>query len=259
MISNRRQLLKTGALAIPAGALLMRGIVPAAAATSRRIELTAADGHKLGAWRADPAGAPKGSIVALHAVFGCTTHLGDICAHWADAGYTAIAPALFDRIEKNLVHPYTLDGVKAGSASYERLTEAQIFADVTAAALAAGPQGKRVMSGFCTGGSWSWRSAAKLDLFAAQVNFYGSHVHTPEYFDLTPKSPTIIHYGDKDVVVPPDQSSRIRARHPEVEMHIYPGGQHAFMNPEQSSYDAAAAAAAWQSSIAFLDKHVAKA
>ena len=111
------------------------------------------------------------------------------------------------------------------------------------------------MSGFCTGGSWSWKAAAKLD-FAAQVVFYGSHVHTAGYIDLVPRCPTIMHYGDIDPVVPMPEVQKIRARHPSVEMHIYPGAVHAFLNPDQASYHAASAEPAWQRSIAFMDRHV---
>lgn len=255
--TTRRQLLAIAAVGFPAAYLLGRSSGPAAAATSGKIEITSADGHKFTAWRADPAGTPKGGIVILHAVYGLTTQMGDVCARWADAGYTAIAPAVFDRIKRDIVHPYTADGVKAGTQTYVDVGETKILADVQAAAAAAGPPGRVAMSGFCTGGTWSWAAAAKFN-FAAQVNFYASHVHTPEFFELNPKCPTIMHYGDADMVVPMPQIERIRARHPSVEMHIYPGAPHAFLNPDQASYKAEAAALAWPRSIAFMDKHLGK-
>ena len=212
--------------------------------------LTATDGHRLSAWRADPVGASKGGIVVLHAVYGATKHMGDVCARWAAAGYTALAPALFDRIAPNRIHPY--DKPSDGTADYTALTEAQIFADIQAAANAAGPT--TAISGFCTGGTWAWRAAAALE-FPAQVNFYGSHI--PAFLDLTPRCPTILHYGDKDGIVPVAQIDKIRARHPEVELHVYPGAGHAFENAEQANHNSAAADLAWQRSIAFMDRHVA--
>jgi len=256
---SRRQLLGAGLVAMPGLPIALGGRVHAQdgppKAAARKLELTAADGHKVTVYRADPAGAAKGGIVILHAVYGLAPAMGVVCSRWADAGYTAIAPALFDRLQRDLVHPYTSEGVTAGSKSYATLTEAQILADIQACATAAGPAGRVAMSGFCTGGSWSWLASAKRE-FAAQVNFYGSHVHTPEYFNLEPKCPTIIHYGDKDPVVPMAQVERIRARHPALEMHIYPGAVHAFLNPDQASYHAPSAGPAWQRSIAFMDKHV---
>lgn len=218
----------------------------------QRIELTASDGHRLSAWSAQPAGTPKGGVVVLHAVYGATTHMGDVCARWAAAGYRALAPALFDRLGHDIVHPY--DRPNDGIKSYDALTDTQIHADIQAAVAAAGPAGKVAISGFCTGGSWAWRAAAKFH-FPAQVNFYGSHI--PALIDLVPQCPTILHYGEKDGLAPRPEIERIRARHPTVELHVYPGAAHAFENIEQASYDAAAADLAWQRSIAFLDRHVA--
>lgn len=214
-----------------------------------RIDLTAADGHRLTAWSARPAGTPRGGIVVLHAVYGATPHMGAVCVRWAAAGYHAIAPALFDRLGRDIVHPY--DRPHDGIASYAALADAQIHADIEAATRAAGPVGRVAISGFCTGGSWAWRSAARLR-FPAQVNFYGSHV--PALLDLAPRCPTILHYGERDALAPPEAIAEIRARHPAVELHLYPGAGHAFENLEQPSYDAAASDLAWQRSIAFLDR-----
>lgn len=259
---TRRRLVATGLAMVPG--LCFAGFASEQAAAQgspprsaeAKVNLAAADGHRFAAWRSDPADKPKGGIVVLHAVFGLTPHMGGVCARWADAGYSAIAPALFDRHTRDLVHPYTQDGVAAGSKSYAELSEAQIMADIQACAAAAGPAARVAISGFCTGGSWSWKAAAKLD-FAAQVNFYGSHVFTSDYIDLEPRCPTILHYGDADPVVPMPEVQKIHARHPAVDLQIYPGAVHAFENPDQASYNASAAALAWQRSIAFMDRHVA--
>ena len=64
-------------------------------------------------------------VVILHAVYGLTDHIGDVCARWAQAGYAAVAPALYDRHGRGVVHPYSRTGADAGIASYEALTEAQ--------------------------------------------------------------------------------------------------------------------------------------
>ena len=219
---------------------------------ARKIDLPARDGHTLSAWHARPSGEARGGVVVLHAVYGLTAHIGDVCTTWAAAGYSAVAPALYDRVARDLVHDY--DRASDGSKTYASLTEAGIFADIAAAAAAAGPAGRVAISGFCSGGSWAWRAAAALE-FAAQVNFYGSHL--PALIDLVPRCPTILHYGDADHIVPLAQIERIRARHPEIDLHVYPGAGHAFENHEQATYNRSAADLAWQRSIAFLDKHIA--
>jgi carboxymethylenebutenolidase len=218
---------------------------------AQQINLQAADGHRLSAWTAEPDSLSKGGVVVLHAIYGATTHMGDVCARWASAGYRAVAPALFDRLGEDLVFPYT-QGAE-GANRYAALTQAQIFADIQAAAQAANPTGLAVISGFCSGGSWAWRAAASTAMeFAAQVNFYGSQI--PQLVDLAPRCPTILHYGDSDFVVPLAEAQNIAARYPQIEMHIYPGAKHAFENSEQDSYDADAGDLAWARSIAFLDR-----
>ncbi len=213
--------------------------------------LQAADGHRLSAWFAEPDGVAKGGVVVLHAVYGATTHMGDVCARWASAGYRAVAPALFDRLGEELIFPYTQPA--EGVERYAALTEAQIFADIEAAAQAANPLGPAVISGFCSGGSWAWRAASSTMEFAAQVNFYGSHI--PDFIHLAPRCPTLLHYGDSDFVVPLADAQKIAERHPQIEMHIYPGAKHAFVNSQQESYDANAAELAWDRSVAFLARH----
>ena len=218
---------------------------------SQKITLTADDDHRLAAWRADPETDIKGGIVVLHAVYGLTDHMGDVCQAFADNGYAAIAPALYDRIETDIVHPYTREGVEAGKESYAVLGRQAFVADVEACETALRAAGRVAISGFCTGGTWAWQAAASFG-FDASVIFYGSHVAAR--LDVQPNCPTIMHYGDSDVIVPMPDVERIRAANPDVTVHVYPGGGHAFFNPDQASYDAAAASLALQRSIAFLDE-----
>ena len=222
---------------------------------SRKIEVTAADGHRFDAWRSDPAGAPKGGVIVLHAIYGLTTHMGDVCDKWAAAGYAAIAPALYDRLQRpSPVHSYETGG-DADRDWYAKLTEDQILSDIAGCAKALDGAGPKIVSGYCTGGTYAWVAAARQS-FDAQVNFYGSHV--AQKLDLKPRCPTLMHYGDEDFVVPLPDVERIRAANPDVTLHIYPRGKHAFFNPEQVHHDAAIAAQAWANSLAFLDGHLAQ-
>jgi carboxymethylenebutenolidase len=63
------------------------------------IKLTASDGFKLGGYRAEPAGAPKGTIVVIQEIFGVNHHIRSVCDRLAKEGYVAIAPAIFGRNE----------------------------------------------------------------------------------------------------------------------------------------------------------------
>ncbi|MGG6496233.1 UNVERIFIED_CONTAM: dienelactone hydrolase family protein, partial [Bacteroidetes bacterium 56_B9] len=63
------------------------------------LKLTAADGFQLGAYRADPAAAPRGALVVIQEIFGVNSHIRAMCDRFAAKGYVAIAPAIFDRVE----------------------------------------------------------------------------------------------------------------------------------------------------------------
>lgn len=215
------------------------------------IQIEAADGHQFDACRSDPDGPTKGGIVVLHAVYGLTAHMGHVCDIWAAEGYAAIAPALFDRIGRNLIQDYDAKGVGAGQENYAALAEDGILADIDAASGILREAGPVIISGFCTGGSWAWTTAATLD-FAAQVNFYGSHV--AERLASAPQCPTIMHYGATDHVVSKNDVARIRAAYPGVEVHLYPDTGHAFFNPEQTNYRQDSAELAFRRSIDFLDR-----
>ena len=182
--------------------------------------------------------------------------MGDVCDSFAAQGYAAIAPALYDRGAKNRVYGYDADGREGGRQCYGALSREVILADVEATAEALRQAGPVIISGFCSGGTWAWISAAELN-FDAAVIFYGSHV--PARLDYTPRCPTIMHYGDIDATVPMADIDAIRQAHPGLTYYIYPGAQHAFFNPEQDSYDTEAAALAFSRSINFMDRQFATA
>ena len=219
------------------------------------ITLTARDGHALDAWHAAP-DRPAGGIVVLHAIYGRTRHMADICDLYAEAGIAAVAPALYDRSGRGIVFGYGADGREGGMAQREALAEATVLMDVEAALDALRPSGPVAVQGFCTGGTWAWIAAARLAVDAAVI-YYGSDVY--ENRGLRPSCPAILHYGDRDVVVPFDEVEAIRDAHPGLDFHVYPGADHAFFNPEQETHDDDAAALAHRRSIAFLNDRFADA
>ena len=64
---------------------------------NQTIKLKTSDGVIIDAYRAEPAGKPKGGIVVLQEVFGVNAHIRRVADGFAGEGYLAIAPALFDR------------------------------------------------------------------------------------------------------------------------------------------------------------------
>ena len=84
----------------------------------KHIELTASDGHKFAAYRADPAGKPKGGIVVVQEAFGVNAHIREMADKFAKDGYLAIAPALYDRVERGV----ETDSFTGGSFDFASLT-----------------------------------------------------------------------------------------------------------------------------------------
>src|SRR5713226_2461763 len=77
----------------------------------KMIELTASDGFKLGGYRADPAGSPKGAIVVIQEIFGVNHHIRSVCDRLSKEDYVAIAPSIFDRTQPDFQTGYSPDEV----------------------------------------------------------------------------------------------------------------------------------------------------
>jgi carboxymethylenebutenolidase len=60
---------------------------------------------ELSAYLAEPSGRPHAGIVVVQELFGVTRHIRAVADQYAAAGFAAIAPALFDRVEPNVEVP----------------------------------------------------------------------------------------------------------------------------------------------------------
>ena len=220
------------------------------------VKLTASDGFKLGGYRADPAGAPKAAIVVIQEIFGVNHHIRSVCDRLAAAGYVAIAPSIFDRIEPNFQCGYSPDEVANARKFVANPDWAAMLLDTQAAVDAVKTAGPVGIVGFCLGGSVAFVAATKLSGLSAAVGYYGGAV--ARFADDKPKVPTQLHFGEKDAGIPLTDVETIKAKRPDVEVHIYPGAQHGFHCDERASYDKASADIAWPRSRAFFAKHLKK-
>ena len=67
---------------------------------SEWVKLKAADGHELSAYIARPEGEAIGALVVIQEIFGVNAHIRSVADGYAKDGFVVIAPALFDRYEK---------------------------------------------------------------------------------------------------------------------------------------------------------------
>jgi len=219
------------------------------------LTLTAADGFKLGAYRADPAAAPKGAVVVIQEIFGVNAHIRSICDRLANAGYVAMAPAIFDRIEPDFQSGYSPEEVAVARKFVANPDWPAMLRDTQAAIDAVKDAGPVGIVGFCLGGSVAYAAATKLSGLSAAVGYYGGAV--VRFADDKPTVPVQLHFGEKDTGIPLADVETIKAKRPEVEVFVYPGAQHGFGCDERTSYDKASSDLAWQRSLAFFGKHLA--
>jgi carboxymethylenebutenolidase len=215
----------------------------------KMIRLTAADGHQLDAYVAEPAGEVKGGVVVVQEIFGVTDHVKRVADQYAAQGYRAIAPAMFDRIERNLTVPYT--DVQRGLEHMRKLKWPDTLADVEAAAAKVRGSGSAAVVGFCWGGTVAHVAASDLDIDAA-VSYYGGGV--AKMLDKRPRCPILYHFGDQDHSIPLPDVEKIKAAYPASTLHVYAGASHGFSCDERASFSAPDAKLAFERSIAFLDR-----
>jgi carboxymethylenebutenolidase len=217
------------------------------------VELKAADGHHLNAYVADPSGKPRGAIIVIQEIFGVNSHVRSVADGYAADGYAAIAPAMFDRVQRNFESGYSQEEVQGGLAIRKQITWDQALLDVEAARDHVRHAGKVGIVGYCWGGSVAWLAAAKVSGLAAAVSYYGGSV--PELVGEKPKVPVMFHFGEKDQSIPLDKAKQVAAAHPEATSYFYPAG-HGFNGDQRGSYDAAAAKEARTRTLEFFRKHV---
>lgn len=216
----------------------------------QNIELSASDGHRLSAYISHPTDAPRGGIVVMQEIFGVNRHICAVTDQYAAAGFTAIAPALFDRVERNVDVPYT-DGPK-GYKYVQQLKNEKVMLDVQAAINRLNAAGKVGVVGYCWGGTMAYLAAARLKVAAAVV-YYGGGID--QYLAEKPRCPILFHFGEKDMHIPLSTVEKVKEELPEGTLYTYPAG-HGFNCTDRESYDPASAKLALKRSVDFFHQHV---
>ena len=219
----------------------------------KMIELVAADGVRISAYRADPQGSPRGGLVVAQEIFGVNSHIRSVCDGFAADGYLVVAPALFDRARPGVDIGYAPDDIAAGRELKAASSIDLALADVAAAQALVSGAGKSGIVGYCWGGYVAWMAAARLPGFACAVAYYGGGMI--EAIEEQPRCPVLMHFGEQDQGIPFAGVERLRAAHPAQQVFLYPAN-HGFNCDQRGSYDAAAAALARQRTLEFFRKHI---
>jgi len=220
-----------------------------------QIEFTAADGRSLAGYEARPGGEPRGGVVVIQEIFGVNSHIRSVADGYAADGYLAIAPALYDRLERNFEVGYTPDDIAKGRALKDRANLDGALRDVAAAVQEAAKAGKVGIVGYCWGGYVTWMAAARVKGLACAAPYYGGGSTTDETIAEKPKCAVMAHYGEKDEHISVASVNTLAAAHPTVTVHLYPA-PHGFNCDQRGSFDAESAKLARSRTLAFLAKQV---
>jgi carboxymethylenebutenolidase len=219
----------------------------------KMIELTASDGHKLSAYRADPAGRSRGAIVVIQEIFGVNSHIRSVADGYAADGYVAIAPALFDRVQKGVDLGYSPEDIAKGREIRGKVTNEMAMKDVEVSVKAASGAGKVGIVGYCWGGFITWLAASKISGLSAAVAYYGGGIL--DHTELAPKVPLMGHFGDKDAHIAVEGVKKLAAKYPQHPIFIY-AADHGFNCDQRGSYNAPAAKQARERTLEFFRKQL---
>jgi carboxymethylenebutenolidase len=242
--------------------------------TTGMVTYPAPDGFDLPAYVARPEGeGPFPVVIVVSEIFGLHAYIMDVARRLAKAGYAAVAPAFFVRVED----PAPLADMRAIQAIVAQAGYEQVMGDIAATLEWASGQlwanSDRVgITGFCWGGKVVWQAAARFPAIDAGVAWYGrlapSASATPEQaaagapwpIDLADDLTGVVigNYGSADQGIPNDtvaamQTALEAAGASESGIKLYDGAPHGFHADYRPGYRAAEAADGWARLLALFE------
>jgi len=221
-------------------------------------------------YEAAPDGDTVGAVIVIQEAFGVNEHIRDVTRRFADAGFHAVAPALFHRAGGGEAAYGDMDAVMklfAGVSDDGFLIDVDAtLAHLAEAGFSAGRTG---IVGFCMGGRVTFLVAARRALGAA-VGFYGGGIVEegrlpfPALVDevSSMKTPWLGLFGDLDAGIPVDQVERLRAALDadapvDHEIVRYADAKHGFhCDARPDAFNAEAAADGWARTIQWLHEYL---
>lgn len=225
------------------------------------LQVTAQDGHVLDAYVARPEGTPTGAVIVLQEIFGVNAHIRSVADGFAREGYVAIAPALFDRIERGVELRYEGEDMQKAISLYQKLSPSTALMDVAAAFVKLKEENDKGIAvvGFCYGGFLAWLAATRNEDLKIRPNccvgYYPGGIGGVA--KEKPSCPVMLHFGADDSHIGPDQVEAVREAHPEVELFVYAGAEHGFNCDARASFNSKQASIARQRTLEFVRTHIA--
>lgn len=235
-------------------------------AVSTRYEPVPVGDDHFDAYCAIPPGGSGPGVVMFQEIFGINDNMRTLAGRLAEAGYVALVPDMFWRIERRFERNDE-SGMADSMAMVQKLDFARAVEDINAAHAhllgMAECTGRVGVMGFCLGGGLAFAAATTSRVDGrgpdAAVCYYGSAINDMLGQVANLECPTLFHYGERDPYIPEEKIAEVEravADLPGVELYRYDAG-HAFSNEDAPSlYDARAAAEAWPRTLDFLARHL---
>lgn len=216
------------------------------------IEVSRPDGQSISAYFA-AAGQDRPSVVVLQEWWGLNPQICGIADRFADAGYNALAPDLYQgRVTQEPDEAsHLMNGLDFSGATHQ---------DIYGAVAHLSKLGGRVgVMGFCMGGALTIAAAVHVPKVAAAVCFYG--IPQKQFADPAEiRVPFQGHFANADTWCTPqvvdslEQAMRSAGRQPEIFRYA---ASHAFFNQLRPEvYNRECAILAWQRTLDFFARHL---
>ena len=217
-------------------------------------------GRPVRGFLARPQGAePHPGIVVIHEWWGLNDNIRQLTRQLAGEGYVALAVDLYG----GEVASDPDAAMALMQAAGERAAELQDNLRAAHRFLAEQQHVTRSgVIGWCFGGGWALQDAlAQGGKPDAVVMYYGRVETDPAR--LAPLSaPLLGLFAGRDRSIPPEQvrafQDALAKLGKPAEIHVYEGADHAFANPSGTRYQPEAARDAWQRTLAFLARTLAR-
>ncbi len=211
------------------------------------------------AYRALPASGTGPGVLVLQEIFGVNANMRQICDGLAEAGFVALCPDLFWRIEPGIeLDDHVKPELERAFQLFQQFDVEAGMRDI-ADALAAlrtdtACSGKVGAIGYCLGGLLAYLTACRTNSDAT-VGYYGVGIEGRLDEAEALNRPLLLHIAGKDQFVPPKAQAQIHAAfdtHPSIRLEDYPDEDHAFARSDGLHYSEASAGRANGLTIGFL-------
>jgi carboxymethylenebutenolidase len=206
----------------------------------KSIQIGSRSGGAFDCYLALPEGDGKAAAVVLaSAIHGVDSDIKALCEEFAGHGYIAAAPDLFWRTVPGPLPAGDPRAAPRAQPRLERIKTGEADMADTLAEIRKLPRhnGRAAAMGFCFGGPYAILGPKRLG-YDAGISCHGTQMldFIPDLDGVT--APVCIVWGDQDHAAPApvlDAYRAVPARHPNVEVHIFPGVLHGYMMPSNAT------------------------